>query len=110
MKSWETVYVLKYNFAASYLDALEAEDDKAGLLRLAYKTSDLKTWAKKQINEILAQCKKLRAGRILSGEALSKTAASRTALEKAKTAIGQDRDTAVPVQRGYGRGKLFKGE
>lgn len=74
---WEVVYCLKFNLAATYLDAYNAEGTKENLLRAAYETRNLKRWARDRIEMLLAECEQVRAGRSLSTDARSAVADSR---------------------------------
>jgi len=67
---WEKEYTLKLKFARSYIPIGTATGTEAGLLKMAYKTDDLRAWAIKHIRNLTQEAVKVRDGRPISDYAL----------------------------------------
>lgn len=67
---WEVQYTLKLKFARTFVDIALATENKQGLLEVAYKTQDLRTWALARINGLIKEAVSIREGRNISADSL----------------------------------------
>jgi len=63
---WEISYCIRVNFARTYLKYLAVEGRERAMLQIAYRTEDIREWAREKITQVLEQARVERNGRPLS--------------------------------------------